>query len=1109
MSFYDVLVRRPVTVVMMAIAAAVFGLVSYSRLPLTLMPDLAYPTLTVRTELPGAAPEEVESQVARPVEEALSTAEGLVRIESRSRAGVADVVLQYAWGSDMDQASQDIRERLQTTWLPDDAERPLILRYDPSLEPVLRLVLSWDPASGVRRDGEASELLLRQVAENQVKRRLEAMEGVAAVRVRGGLEREVRVEARETWMSARGVTLDQIIATIGAENVNLPGGTIFQGDQAYLVRTLGEVRSVAEIEALQILRSDGVRVPLREVAVVTDGHKDREVLSALDGVGAVELEVYKTADSNIVAVSQALQRRLGLAGEAEGAITQDLPKDMRISVLDNQAAFIESALSNLRHALFEGALLSVAVIYLFLRNWRATLIISTSIQLSLVMAMAPLYLGGVSLNLMTLGGLALGAGMIVDNSIVVLEAIQQHVDHGASRLQAAVAGTREIAAAVIASTISHVGVFLPIAFVEGVAGQVFGDLSLAVVYSITASLLVALLFVPMLAALDLSVPDARGRLRDITPARGFPSVGELRQSWREAEGRGRWARRLYAVLRCGLYLCTEIARLLAVLVLAVLVRGLLAAVVLAARPFLWAADRVAARFGAWYDRQAARYGQALSRGLGRPGPVLLAATAAVLASALLAPWLGAALIPEMHQGRFTADLALPVGTPLGHTARVTDAAVAAIREIPGVVHVFATTGAEQRVDARADAGEHTARLSIQLDPAESPERIEGRVMPQVREALAALPDPGLEVRLARPNLFSFQTPLEVVIYAQDLELLRQASGRAMATLQGMEGLQDVRSSLVAGYPEVRVTYNRDLLLRLGLSTSQAAGVVQAKIQGQTASRISRDDGRVDLVVQLDADERRSLDDLGRINLNPNIDPPIPLRQVATLTEGVGPSEIRRLDQRRVAVVSANVAGFSLSAQADAARAALADAGLDADWEIAGQDLEMRRSLSSLGFALLLAIFLIYVVMASTFESVVQPFVLLLTLPLAGVGVTPLLLLTGTPVSVVVLIGAIVLAGVVVNNSIVMVDCINRLRSEGVPRLEAIHQGAMIRLRPILITALTAILGVVPLALGFGEGAEVQQPLALTIMGGLSSSTFLTLFVVPLVYERVTALLERA
>ena len=384
MSLFGHVVQRPVATWMVAIAVAVFGYVSYARLPLNLMPDLSYPSVTVRTEVAGYAPEEVESQISRPIEEALATTQGLTELESRSRAGVSDVVLEFRWGTDMNQASQDIRERLQTTFLPADATRPLILRYDPSLDPILRVALSLDPTQ-TDLDDEAALYLLRDVAERELKRSLEAMDGVAAVSVRGGLEREIRIEVREDWLAARKITIDQVISTLGAENVNIPGGAIRDGDHEYLVRTLNEVRSVEEIQALEVVRSDGVRVPIREVAQVQEGHREREVLSRLDTAEAVEIEIYKAADANIVVVARDILARLE---GGDSSLEAAMPPGVVMTVLENQAAFIEASLSNLRSTAVLGAVLAVVVLFLFLRDFRATAIIGAAIPLSIISTFA-------------------------------------------------------------------------------------------------------------------------------------------------------------------------------------------------------------------------------------------------------------------------------------------------------------------------------------------------------------------------------------------------------------------------------------------------------------------------------------------------------------------------------------------------------------------------------------------------------------------------------------------------------------------------------------------------------------------------------------------------
>lgn len=1110
MNLFSLVVRRPVAVWMIAIAACVFGLVSYGRLPLDLMPDLAYPTITVRTEAEGYAPEEVETQVSRPVEEALATTVGLVELESRSRAGMSDVVLEFTWGTDMDRAAQDVRERLQTTFLPEDVGRPLILRYDPSLEPILRISLATEVAAGAARAGPEAEeralIELREFAERELKRELEAMDGVAAVRVRGGLEREVRVEARQDWMAARGISLDQLQAALAAENINLPGGAIRDGDQEFLVRTLGELRTVEEIRALRVRRPDGSGVAVGELAIVEEQPREREVESRLDGQPAVTLEVFKTADANIVRVARAVKERL----EEEA-----LPPGVRRAVLEDQAGFIELSLENLRSTALLGALLAVGILFLFLRDLRATIIIGLAIPFSIVVSFAPMYLFGVSLNLMSLGGLALGIGMLIDNAVVVLENIQNKVDEGLDRLRAAEEGAAEMAAAVTASTLTTVCVFLPITFVEGIAGQVFGDLSLAVVMSLLASLVVALFFVPVLAAAELRLPrpEERGALREINASLRFRSLGQLREGLAGAAG----ARRLLLLpplllrflVRLGFELLGAAISLPAALVGRLLFRvggGLLPRL---ARPI----DGLAARFQRSWSALAAAYAGRLGGLLARPGLVLGLAGIAVALALPLSGALGQALIPEVHQGRFTVELALPVGTPLPRTSAFSREVEAAVAGLPDVASVHAVVGSEQRADAASDQGEHSARLAVELVPGGDLRAREERAMERAREAvldLARAHRVPLDLRLARPGIFSFRTPIEVVVYDRDLLLLARGAERVRERLSGMPGLTDVESSLLPGYPEVRIRYDRDLLERFGLDSATVARRVRDMVQGARATTLSRGTGRVDLRVRLLEDERRGLEELARVNVNPALVPAIPLEAVARFEQAVGPSEIRRIDQRRAALISANLEGFDLSGQARHIEAALGELGLPpGSWEIAGQNREMERSLGSLGLALGLAVFLVYVIMASTFESVLHPFVILFSVPLALVGVVVVLLLTRTPVSVVVLIGAIVLAGVVVNNAIVLVDTINRKRAQGMDRRAAIQAAASLRLRPIAITTLTTVLGLVPLALGIGEGAEIQAPLAITVIAGLSSSTLLTLVVIPVVYEQLTRRLERA
>ncbi len=1123
-------VTHPVAVTMVFLAALVFGWVGYQSLPIELMPDISYPTITVRTAYDGAAPQEIEAQVSRPIEEQLATLDGLVTLESRSRAGTSDVILGFDWGTDMSEASQTIRENLQTSWLlPDDASRPLILRYDPSLDPFLRVALAID-ADATDEDGEPLDLpegekalyLLRDVAEHEVKRKLESLPGVAAVRVQGGLEREIRVQLREDWLAARQVTLQQVESALVAENINLSGGSIVEGDVEYLIRTLNQFGGVNDLEELRIRRSDGVRIPLTDVALLSEGHREREVLTRLDGEEAVLVEVFKEADANIVDVARRVKAALkgdGVPEEygGEPGLAGELPAGLRLEILDDQAAFIELAIGNLLQTAFVGGLFAVLVLFLFLRDFRATAIIGVAIPVSVVVGFAPLYLLEVSLNLMSLGGLALGVGMLVDNAVVVLESIQRYRDEGHGPRSAAVLGVDDVAAAVVASTATTVAVFLPIAFVEGVAGELFGDLSLAVVSSLMASLLVALFAVPMLAALSFDVPegvpDGMPGLLARTPGEGFlgwwwrlwaVASGEPRAQWRTSWGatRGlRWLLVPYLALRFLGHLFTRLSMVAFVVGSGLVVRLGLWLGSFVVRPVRYLALLAADRFQRLYDRFAARYASVLATVLVRPGAVMGATAVAVVVAVALVPQLGTELIPELHQGRITAELAMPVGTPLKRTAAVVKEAERMAARHPLVASVHGTVGVDPRVNASSDEGEHTARLRLTLKPGGDVAAREQEVMDDLRVKLSSLQP--LDVNMSRPALFSFRTPVEVVLYGFDIDQLRRTSALVVDRLAQEDGLRDVRSSLVDGNPEVRILYDRERLHRLGLDPFTVAQQVRDKVQGVEATQIHRGDQRVGLRVQLEEPDRASIDAIRDLNVNPQLQPRIPLSAVAVFEEAIGPSEIRRVDQQRAAVVSANLGAFDLGTAGSRIERALKSQGLppDVHWEVAGQSREMEESLASLQFALGLAVFLVYVIMASTFESLKHPFVILFSVPLATVGTVAGLFVFGHAVSVVVFIGVIVLAGVVVNNAIVLVDTIRRLRMDH-ELDEAIREAGRLRVRPILITTATTVLGLLPLAFGVGAGAEMQGPLAVTVIGGLLSSTLLTLLVIPVVYRWV-------
>ena len=785
----------------------------------------------------------------------------------------------------------------------------------------------------------------------------------------------------------------------------------------------------------------------------------------------------------------------------------EMPKGTEFLLVSDQARFIEGSIDDVIGTAWWGALLAVFVLFLFLRHGASTAIIATAIPVSVVVTFAPMYLFGVSLNLMSLGGLALSIGMLVDNSIVVLESVHRCREEGDSPFLAAVRGTREVAAAVIASTLTTVAVFMPIVFVTGVAGQLFGHLALTVVFGLLASLAVALFLIPVLAALRLSGGTETsvdtlglGRVRFMQP------FSDLRDGWR-------WMvapPRLWLLLRLTMLPFLVFRFFLIAMALWPLWLGL-RAFWLAMRGFHWArrfvgtgGGRLLAGLGDYLEQRLAglkeSYRQGLRRALGRPSSVLLPSVLLFFLAVLGLRGLGQELLPEVHQGVLLVDVRMPVGTPLERTLEVAEAFADRTGRLDGVDSVFVSAGVEQEIGASSDAGENSADLVVRLDPSDDPTAAEESIREAMRELASGLPS--FESKYSSPSLFSFRTPLEVEVRGAELDELRDAADRAVVSMQEIEGLRDIRSNLSVGYPEVQVRYDRDKLQLYGLDIGTAAQTVRDKVEGRVATDLRGQGRRTDVRVVLRAQDRENLEDLARLNVNPRGQPAIALEAVAELREAVGPSEIRRSDGERAALITANLAGIDLGSSAKEVQAALDGVEISGDvrFEVAGQSQEMEASLSSLRFALLLAVFLVYIIMASLFESVRQPFVILFAVPFALVGVVAGLWATGTAVSVIVLIGGIVLAGVVVNNAIVLVDYANRLRSRGLTTRDALVEAGAVRLRPILISTMTTVLGLLPMAFTGGEGSEIRQPLALTIIAGLVSATLLTLVVVPVLYS---------
>ncbi len=1097
---------RPVAVLIVFVAAVVFGYFSYGRLGVQLMPEMSYPTITVRTEYPGSAPEEVEKDVSQPIEEALGVVSGLRRVSSISRAGVSDVVLEFSWDTAMSDAVQDTLEKLDLVELPDDAGPSLILRFDPSLDPVLELSMA-STREGAKSEAELRRL--RRVAELQVKRALEPVKGVAAVRVRGGLEEEIHIDLEAGKLASAGISIATVIDRLQQENINVAGGTIKDGRTDFMVRTLNEYDDVPDIAATVITVVEGREVRLEDLGKVFRSHKEREMVTRTDGGESVQIDIFKEADANMVALSKRVRLAIGdidttrKRGEARGGgLGQELfdDEDVTLQVVADRSLFIESSISELANTAVFGGLLAVLVLFLFLENTKSTLIIAVSIPISLLVTFAPLNLLGVSVNIMSLGGLALGVGMLVDSSIVVLESIYRCREEGDDFIQATIRGTADVRGAVVASTLTTIGVFLPMVFVEGVAGQAFGDLGVAVVLSLLVSLAVAVFFIPMLASrrgLSLAAPAAAPPWRT-----GWASWRTLKA---DLGRRPRWLAVLLAgwsIFRFLLAAFFEaIGKLFSLVVALPVLVGRYVVPVLA----------IGARGLAWLPLKGTR---ALLGGANRTYPMLLRwaldHTGAVLVIVALclggmyvsATRLDTELLPEVHQGEFTLEVALPVGRALEDTmATLGPVEDAILAEREGIDTVIVTYGYDAANSQRSDEGEHTARFKVLLAPSRDNADAEAIVAARIRDRLRKVPD--LSTRLVRPVLFSFRTPVEVEVYGDDLVRLRQQADRVRAEMAAMPELTDVESTLRRGAPEVQIVYDRDKLRRYGLNIKQVAERVRDEVKGREATKLNRTDRRVPIVVRLREADRAAVGDVEDLIVDPEASRTVRLSSVADVRLGEGPSEVRRTDGRRVAVVRANLApGASLGTTVAAIQSRL-DSRVqwptDLTYDISGQNQEWERSKQSLWLALALSIFLVYVIMAAQFESLLFPLVIMFSIPLAFLGSFLTLGALGVNLSIVVFLGMIMLAGIVVNNAIVLVDYINILRRRGLTLDDAVTQAGAVRLRPILMTTATTVLGLIPMALGLGDGAEIRTPLALTVISGLVVSTALTLLVIPTIY----------
>jgi len=1005
---------------MIAAVVILLGGMSLFRLPVDLMPEVSYPSLTVRVGYGGVGPVEMEELVIRPLEQALAAVPALERINSTASEGSATVRLNFAWGTDLNEAADEVRTRVDRVRgrLPPDADSPTIFKFDSTATPIMTL--------GV--EGDFDPVTLREIAETDVMSRFERVEGVAAVTVTGGLRRQIHVELSKEKITALDLSVDRVISTLRSENQNVPLGEIDEGDTTYLLRSQGQFQNLNDIRDLVVMTRGGVPVYLRDIAEIRDTTEDTRAFTRINGRPGVRMQVTKQSGKNTVAIAQAVRDEIERTN-------RELPY-LRLVLLNDSAVFIERSIAAVREAVFLGAFLVIGVIFFFLRNFRATLIICTSIPISIIGTFALLYFGGYTLNTMTFGGLALGVGMIVDASIVVLENTYRHMELGKPRLQAAIDGSEEVWSAILAASLTHVAVFLPLLFLTGVSSIIFGQLAIVVMFSLTMSFLTAVTVVPVLCSRLLETPGAAAERRGVAAT---------------------------------LFTVSERA----------------------------------------FQRLDEGYRALLHRALFHRPTVLGGAAALTVAAILLLPTIPTELLPQTDEGQVTISARMPVGTRSDRTEAIAIQIEDMVRaNVPEATTVISSAGG----GGFMSTGSNSAQITVQLVPRDQRDRTSDQIATALRPVIVGMPGVQVSTRASGGNFQlsrllggggTDSSRLAVEIRGEDLQDAERLANDVLQLLRTTPGIANPQIGREEGRPELAIRVDRPKAALLGLSVSGLANTIRTNIAGTQAATYRERGKEFPIIVRLREDDRNRIESVSDVLISTPQGQVLPARNVLDLSPQTGPTSIDRKNQQRISLVNAELdADVALGDAVAAVQDRLSELDIPRDFSVGlGAEVEQQdEAFRQLQILLMLGVLLVYAVMASQYESLRDPFIVMFSVPVAAIGVVLALKLTATSFSLQAYIGVIMLAGIVVSNAILLVDYANILRRrDGKPIREAVEVAGRTRLRPILMTSLTTVLGLVPMSLGIGEGAELQAPLARVVIGGLVASTLVTLLLVPAVY----------
>jgi len=1050
MSLPSFSMKKPVTVIVAFLGVSLFGLISWTRLQQELYPPIVYPQLSVITSYKDAAPEEMEILVTKPIEEAVGTVGGVRRISSISKEETSLVIAEFNWGTNMSFAALGVREKIDLIKesLPNGSEDPVVMKYNPFEMPLMVLNITSESISPAE---------LRRITDKIIKNEIEKADGVAAANITGGRIPEIAIEIDQDKLMSKGLALNQVVQFIAKSNLNYPAGAIEESFYEYLVRTIGEFKMVDDISGLVVGTDDRKResgftefdpdarqpedtrpvyhtrlITLKDIASVKEVLKERTSVSRFNNRDNVSLSIQKQADANTLQVANNIKEILK---RLKGTV----PKGIDINIVADQSLAVSTNIKGVADAAFQGGFLAFLVLLFFLRNAKSALIVALNIPVSMMVVFTLMFLSGTTINMISLGGLALGVGMLVDNGIVVIENIYRHrQEEKKPIIEASAFGASEVSGAIAGSTLTTIAVFLPMVFVIGVAGQICKDLAFTVTFSLLGSLVAALTLIPVLCS----------RVKDI------PVIN---------------------------------------------------------------ADEDTASSGMFLAPVQVGLKKVLCLFIRRKVFCLTALLALFLCCCLLLPVLDTELLPRVDQGQFTIKLNLPPGTKLDYTDTVTrriESYLFAMPEIGSVTTNIGSTKERKGTALLETMGPHQAQIIVNLKPKAGFKRTGPRyrsigtlvVLRRLKDQIGPKELSGATIEYILQesvfqSAFQAEAPIVIEIRGKELSTMRNITTAVEEEIKKIPGIYSIRNTLVAPAPEIKVNVFKDKASTYNLTVSDIALTAQTAIKGHIATKFKREGEEIDVRVQLKRSDRDNMEKIRRLQFHTPLDVDVPLSELAYLSIGKGPSEIKRQDQERTIVVSASIFRSSFKYVSRAVSEAISRISMPAAYSVrlAGEREQIKESFRSLQMALILSILLVYMIMASQFESFWQPFVILFTIPLSIIGIVLTLFLTHTPLSIMVILGVIICGGIVVNNGIVLIDYVNILRERGMSAYDAVMVSSRRRLRPILMTALTTVLGLCPLALALNDGSELQQPMAITIIGGLIASTFLSLVIIPTIY----------